>query len=242
MGGGTQTSSSSTTSNSPQVTALTNKLASGLTGLVDKGSAVYGSPLYTGLGATTQGGVNALTAAGTNPQYSTDIGNTMGEFGAIASGQRMGENDAAWNAVKAGVGNDVNAAFNASGRFAGGANAERLANGLAGVDLQRIQGNEARQMAAASALPGLYSASLAPAQTQLAAGSILDSDALAKRQADAQLFDAQNNNQWNDYARASSILNGTAQAAGQTTTQTTPTAPLWQTLAGGAIGLGSLFL
>lgn len=245
MGGGskTTTQSSSTTSNSPQVTALTNNLASQLQTQLNAGSKVYQNPLYTGLSSTTTGGINALTNAANNPGYSSAINDTIGEFGQIAAGNRMGQNDAQWNTVKGNVANDVNSAFNASGRFAGGANAERLGNGLAAVDLQRIQGNEARQMAAASALPGLFSAGLAPAQAQIAAGSMLDADALAARQADAQLWDANANRGWDDLARASSILSGTAQAAGNTTTQRTtqPGQNPFQTALGGALGLFGLF-
>lgn len=235
-GGGTQKTTSSTTSNSPAVSALTDKLANGVSGLVTTGSKVYDQPLYTGLSGTTLGGVNALSAAGNNPVYSQNLASTMDEFGAIASGQRMGQNDAVWNTALDNVANNVNSSFNASGRFGGLSNRNNLAGGLAGVELQRIQGNEARQQAAAAALPGLYSASLAPAQTQLAAGSILDADQLAKRQADAALYDAQNNKGWNDYARASSILNGTAQAAGSTTTQTSPKPSIWQSILGAGLG------
>lgn len=246
-GGGTQQTTQSTTSNSPAVTALTDKLANGVSGLVSSGSKVYGNPLYTGLSSTTQGGVNALSSAGNNAAYSQNLGNTMNEFGAIASGQRFGEAAPGYADLRSGVIDDTlsatNAAFNASGRFGGGANVNQanlgIGKAVAGLDYQNYQNDISRQQQAAGALPGLYAASLAPAQTQLAAGSILDADSLAKRQADAQLFDQQQNSGWNDYARASSILNGTAQAAGQTTTNTTPTAPWWQQALGYIVGNAS---
>lgn len=246
MGGGgeTQQTVQSTNSSSPAVTALTDKLANGVSGLVSTGSKVYGNPLYTGLSGTTQGGVNALASAGNNPQYNQNLNSTMNEFGAIASGQRFGEAAPGYSDLRSGVADrtlsTTNAAFNASGRFGGGANVNQanlgVGQAIAGLDYQNYQNDISRQQSAAAALPGLYSASLAPAQAQLAAGSILDADSLAKRQADAQLFDAQQNSGWNDYARASSILNGTAQAAGTTTTQTTPVAPWWQSALGYVAG------
>lgn len=245
-GGGKQTTTSSTTSNSPAVSALTDKLANGVSGLVTQGSQVYNQPLYTGLSGTTTAGVNALAAAGNNPAYSQNLANTMNEFGAIASGQRFGQDAPGYANLRQGVIDDTlgatNAAFNASGRFAGGANVNAANRGVgqavSALDYQNYQNDINRQQQAASALPGLYSASLAPAQTQLAAGSILDADSLAKRQADAALYDAQNNKGWNDYARASSILSGTAQAAGSTTTNTQPKAPWWQ----GILGIGASIL
>lgn len=243
MGGGdTKQTTSTTQSASPSVLALTDKLANGLSGQLDKGTAVYGNPLYTGLGTTTTNGANALAAAGNNPSYANALSNTMNEFGAIASGQRMGANDSAWNAARDNVVANTNAAFNANGRFAGGSNVASVAQGLGNVELARLQGNEARQMSAASALPGLYSASLAPAQAQISAGSIFDADSLARRQAEAELFNRQNNVGWDTFGKASSILAGTAGAAGTNTTQLTPQAPWWQSALGGAIGIGSLFL
>jgi len=249
-GGGTQQTSQSTTSNSPAVTALTDKLANGVSGLVSTGSKVYDQPLYTGLGSTTTGGISALANAGNNAAYSQNLGNTMNEFGAIASGQRFGEAAPGYADLRSGVIDDTlsatNAAFNASGRFGGGANVNQanlgIGKAVAGLDYQNYQSDIARQQSAAAALPGLYSASLAPAQAQIAAGSILDQDALAKRQAQAQLFDQQQNSGWNDYARASSILAGTAGAAGQTTTNTQPAPSLFQQLLGGGLAAGSLFL
>lgn len=249
-GGGQQTTTQSTTSNSPAVSALTDKLANGVSGLVSQGSQVYGQPLYTGLSGTTTAGVNALAVAGNNPAYSQNLSNTMDEFGAIASGQRFGQAAPGYADLRQGVIDDTlaatNSAFNASGRFAGGANVNAANRGVgqavSALDYQNYSQDIARQQAAAAALPGLYSASLAPAQAQLAAGSILDADALARRNADAQHFDAVNNRSWNDYARASSILSGTAGAAGTTTTNTQPAPNPWQSILGGAIGLGSIFL
>lgn len=251
MGGsGTQQTSQSTSSNSPQVTALTNQLAGGLSGLVSKGSSVYDKPLYTGLGATTQAGIGNLTGAAGNQNYANNLNSTMDEFGQIAAGNRFGQDAPGYSTLRSGVIDDTlaatNNAFNASGRFGGGSNVESANKGIgsavAGLDYQNYQNDIARQQQAASALPGLFSASLAPGQAQIAAGSITDADALAKRQADAQLYDQTQNKSWNDYARASSILAGTAGAAGQTTTNTQPAPSLFQQLLGGGLAIGSAFL
>lgn len=249
-GGGTQQTSSSTSSNSPQVSALTNQLAGGLSNLVSQGSSVYGQPLYTGLGATTQAGIGNLTKAANNQNYGANLNSTMNEFGQIAAGNRFGQNAPGYADLRQNTIDDTlqatNGAFNASGRFGGGSNVlaanKGVGQAIAGLDYGNYQNDIQRQQAAAAALPGLFSASLAPGQAQIAAGSITDADALARRQAEAQLYDQTQNKSWNDYARASSILAGTAGAAGQTTTNTQPAPSLFQQLLGGGIALGSAFL
>jgi len=321
-GGGSKTTTQSTSSNSPAVTALTNKLATGLSGQIDKGTSVFNQPLYTGLSGTTQAGVNALNSQAQAGQgalnnafnWTNGVVNSggyndalsqaqSGYQGQIASGGYNGALTDAQNGIRgylaesqadapgyaglrSGVIDDTlaatNGAFNASGRFAGGANIDSANKGIASavgaLDYQNygdrlnrmLTGNQAlagigqtaygnmqnatsglagvgqtamgNAAGAASALPGMFSATLAPAQAQLAAGSILDADALAKRQAEAQLYEQQQNAGWDTYAKASSILNGTAQAAGQTTSTKTPTAPLWQQLLGTGISAAGAFL
>lgn len=249
-GGGTQQTSSSTSSNSPQVTALTNQLAGGLSGLVSNGSSVYDKPLYTGLGATTQNGVQSLTNAAGNQNYGNNVNAAMDEFGQIAAGNRFGQNAPGYADLRQNTIDDTlsatNNAFNTSGRFGGGSNVlaanKGVGSAIANLDYTNYSQDIARQQQAAAALPGLFSASLAPGQAQIAAGSIQDQDALAKRQAEAQLYDQTQNKSWNDYARASSILSGTAGAAGQTTTNTQPAPSLFQQLLGGGLAIGSAFL
>jgi hypothetical protein len=62
-------------------------------------------------------------------------------------------------------------------------------------------------------------------------GAAQDADRLAKRQANADLFEKQNNGDWEALARASSILGGTAGASGSTTSNSVP---WWAALLGGA--------
>ena len=205
------------------VTTIGNQLNTQLA----QGVKPFTQSLYPGLSLETKGAVNQLVNNPVNNTYSMGIGDTIGEFGAIASGQRMGENDATWSGVKDQVATDVNAILQGSGRFGSASHAGALAKGLAGVDLQRIQGNEARQLQAAGMLPGLYGASTLPTQAQLQAGQIMGADRLAQRQGDADLFDRMNNAGWNTLGRASQVLAGTAPSAGQTTTQTQQQ-PWWQ--------------
>jgi hypothetical protein len=90
---------------------------------------------------------------------------------------------------------------------------------------------------AAGMAPGLFDATLRPAQTRVETGQMIDADALARRQSDNDLFRRQNDAGWTTLERASGILNGNAGAGGSE-----PQVPWWQSLAGGAIGLGSMFL
>jgi hypothetical protein len=85
-------------------------------------------------------------------------------------------------------------------------------------------------------LPQLLSAGQLPATITSAVGGAKDADALAKRLAEGKLFDDKANANTDLLARLSAILGGTAGAAGTTTTSTQPSTPLWQTLAGLALG------
>ncbi len=101
------------------------------------------------------------------------------------------------------------------------------------------QQGTANSAAAAAAAPALFQSTLLPGQAQIAAGQVLDADALAKRQAENDLFRRKNDAGWASLANASSILAGTAGAGGTTSTMTQPGAPWWQqALGAGAIGSG----
>lgn len=244
-GGDTQQTTSTTQSASPVVTATTDKLLNGLQGQVDKGTAVFGQSLYPGISSTTQGGVNDLTNVSNNPSYTGALNGAIDEFGQIAQGNRFGMNDPGYATLRANAADDAlkttNNAFNASGRFGGGSNVvdanEGVTNAIAGLDYQNYQSDVARQQQALAALPQAYQGLMMPAQAKLQAGSILDANALATRQGDADLYDRVNNNGWNTYAKASSILAGTAGSAGQTTTNTSPATPWYQ----GLLGLAGQF-
>lgn len=265
-GGGTQQTTSTTAPTNPAVDATTTKLLNNLQGQVDKGTAVFGQSLYPGISSQTQQGVNSIYNAAGNTgglnaanNWAQGAVNSGGYNPALAGAQSgiqqytdaANANSPLYTAQKRQLIDDVtastNAAFNASGRYAGGSNVDSLAEGLSSglISLEsdrlnrQLQGNQAlagiaqtafgNAAGAAGMLPGLYQAGLMPGQAMLSAGQTLDADALARRQGEADLFERQNNNGWNTLGRASSILAGTAGASGQTTTNVSPTAPWWQT-------------
>lgn len=156
---------------------------------------------------------------------------------------------------------DVNSMFTGSGRFGSGSHVgtatESLGNVYAGMDNANYEsrlgrmlgGNQAlagigqtamgNAAGAAGMLPGLYQSGLIPGQTQLAAGQIMDADALARRQGDNDLFRRQNDSGWATLGNSTSILAGNAGNSGTTTTSTQPQAPWWQqALGAGAVGSG----
>lgn len=284
MGGGTKTETSTTGSTNPMVDQTVTKLLGGLQGQVDKGTAVFEKPLYTGLSSTTQGGINNLYrdswagAGGLNDAYGWAKG-VVGSGGynpALREAQsgiqgylRESQADApGYAAVRQNAMNDaardVGSSFLTDGRFGstvmGDAAGEAIGGVAAQMDMQNYENRLGRMLggnqalagigqtamgnagSAAAAIPGLYGATLQPAQTELALGQMLDADALASRQAENDLFRRQNDAGWSTLGQASSILNGTAASGPQQTTQTSPTTPLWQTLLGGAVGLGSMFM
>jgi hypothetical protein len=69
-------------------------------------------------------------------------------------------------------------------------------------------------------------------------GASQDADSLAKRLADANLYDQTHNADWNTLGRATSILGGNATASGSTTSNTVP---WWAALLGGASTGASIF-
>lgn len=233
--GDVQTGSQSSGLSNPAMQAAATTIGNQLNNQLSAGVKPYDQSMVPGLSGQTTAGVNSLSNNPNNSVFSGAMGDTMGEFGAIASGQRMGGNDAAWAGIKDQVATDVNATLQGSGRFGGGSHAGALAKGLAGVDLQREQGNEQRQMAAAGMLPGLYQGSQLPGMAQLQAGQTMDAYNSAVAQDNARRFDATQNAGWNTLQRGSSIFAGTAPVSGTTTTESQP---WWKV----GTGLGSTFL
>lgn len=113
--------------------------------------------------------------------------------------------------------------------------------GAAGQGFNMDQQGIANAMGASSSLASLWDAMMKPSQTQLAVGAAQDADALARRQAEYDLFSRQTNAPWDLLAKATGNLAGTAGAGGTSTTTTSPATPWWQSLLGGAIGIAGLF-
>lgn len=249
MGGQTTNTTTSTSGmNNAALNNAVSTIGNQLNTQLGKGSAVFNQSLYPGLSTQTQGAANSLYNNPLNSQYSGAIGDTMGEMSAIAAGDRFGSNDPSYALMRQNLMDDavksVGTQFTTSGRFGGGSyikDATKSAfDAAAGLDVANRQSDIARQQFATQALPGLYSASSLPAQAQLQAGQIYDADALARRNAEADLFDRTNNAGWNTLQRGASILAGTAPSAGTTTTNTqSQQVPWWQTGLGIGAGLMS---
>lgn len=217
---------------------LGNKLGTKLESEINKPAAVFNAPLYAGLGSQTRTGINSLFDSATNPSFSGGIEGAMGDFGEIASGQRFGMNDPGYAALRAKAGDDtlrdVNAIFAGSGRFGSGSHVgaatESLGNVFAGMDYQNFQNDIARQERAAGMLPGLFSAGQLPAQSQLAAGQMLDADAQAKLLATNDLYRRQNDSEWNKLIEGLGAFTGSQKNAGME-----EQAPWWQQLLGAGL-------
>lgn len=223
--GDVQTGSQESGLSNPAMKAAATTIGNQLNTQLSAGVKPFTGSLAPDLSSQTRQGVLDLTRNPATGAYSDAMGDTIGEFGAIASGQRMGAGDAGWNAARDRAMTDVGAMFTTSGRFGSGSHAGKAAEGLAGVDLARLQGNEARQMGAASMLPGLYQGSQLPAQAQLVGGQIMDAHNLSRAQEAERLHDVTQNAGWNTLQRGGSIFAGTAPVSG--TTQTT-SQPWWK--------------
>ena len=233
--GDVQTGSQQSGLTNPAMQAAATTIGNQLNTQLSNGVRPYDQSMVPALSGQTTQGMNSLTNNPLNAPFGKAIGDTMGEFGAIASGQRMGENDAAWSHIKDEAATGVNATMQGSNRFGSASHAGSLARELAGVDLQRAQSNEARQMNAAGMLPGLYQGSQLPGQAQMMAGQTMDAWNTAKAQDDARRFDATQNAGWNTLQRGGAIFGGTAPVTGTTTTESQP---WWKV----GTGLGSTLL
>lgn len=252
MGGtttNTTTNSSTSGLNNAALNNAVTTIGNQLNTQLGAGSKVFDKSMYPGISSQTQNAANSLYYNPMNSGYSQAVGDTMGEMGAIASGQRFGTNDPSYALMRQNLMDDavksVGSAFTSSGRFGGGSYIDTATNSAfdaaAGLDVANRQSDIARQQFATQALPGLYSAGTLPMQAQLQAGQIYDADALATRSAEADLFDRTQNAGWNTLQRGATVLAGTAPSAGTTATNTSTQSqnvPWWQT--GLGIGAGLL--
>ena len=237
MGGSTAPTQSTTTQtsgvNNPELNATISKLATGISNEYSPGKTLYQAP-----GANTTAGQSASLAAAGNPLYSGAVNGALASFGNVAAGNAYGTNDPGYAALRAKVADDtltgINKSFNSSGLFGSDSNmraaGEGLGSALAGLDYSNFQNDQQRQLQAAGLLPSLFSAGQLPSSVQQSVGAAQDAAAAAQA------------NGPTDYlAKLAGIINGTAGAAGtsSTSTNTQPGAPLWQVGLGGALGLAS---
>lgn len=236
MGGTTNTTTNTSTSglNNADLNNTISALAKGISSEYSPGKSLYQAP-----GTNTVAGQNAALSAASNPIYSSSLNGALSSFGNVAAGNAFGTDDPGYAALRSKVANDtltgINSSFNNSGLFGSDSNqraaAEGLGNALAGLDYTNYQNDIQRQQQAASLLPSLFAAGQLPSSVQQSVGAAQDADALAQA------------NGPTDYlAKLAGIINGTAGAAGTTTTarQSTPGTPLWQSLLGAGIGITGL--
>lgn len=246
-GGGTETTTQTTGLSNPAMDAAATTIGNQLNTQLSAGVKPYTGSMVPGMSSQTTAGVNSLTNNPNNSAFSGAMGSTIGDFGAIASGQRFGTDDPGYAAMRAKAGDDtlrdVNSMFTSSGRFGSGSHVgtatEALGSVNAGMDYQNFQNDQQRQMQAASMLPSLYQGSQLPGQAQLQAGQTMDAYNAAKAQDAARIFDETNNQGWNTLQRGSAVFSGTAPVSGTTQTNTQPATPWWQQVLGaGAVGSG----
>jgi hypothetical protein len=238
MGGGTETTTQTSGPTNAMVDPTITKLLTGLQGQVDKGTAVFDKSLNPGAGQTTQNSWASMLGAANNPAYSVGVSGATSDFADAAAGNQYGANDAYYKQLGDDTLRDVNSMFTSSGRFGSGSHVDTAVKSLGDVNNANIAADRNWQMQAAGALPGLYSAGLAPAGVQAGVGAAQDANALALRQGENDLFRRKNDAGWSTLGQASSILAGTAGSGTQQSSTTSPTTPWWQS----AIGLGLGFL
>jgi hypothetical protein len=220
-GGGTETSTQTNTPSNPDVNPTLSKLLQGVQGTYDT-SVAQGAP-----GAMSSGWASSMTAA-TNPDYARGVSGATKELADIASGSRFGMNDPGYAKMRAGALDDamtgVGSSFLTDGRYGssvmGDAAGEAATETLAGLDYANFQNDQQRQQQAISALPGAFAMGQAP-------GSVMTSIGEQQRAAP-----------WYNLGQASSILAGTANTGGSTSSMTQPATPWWQS----AIGLAGQFI
>ena len=237
MGGGTNTTTQTSGLSNPAMNAAATTIGNQLNTQLATGVRPFTGSLAPDLSSATMGGVNALTNNPNNAAYGQGITNAIGQQAQIAAGN-FG-NDPTRQRLIDDVSTNTNAVLQGSGRFGSGSHENALIDQVGGSLAQYDYG---RQQQAIANLPTLYQSSMLPATAQLQGGQILDAQALAKAQDAERLFDQSANAGWNNLQRGASIFSGSAPASGTTQTNTSPATPWWQSLAGGAIGIGSMFL
>ena len=249
MGGGSQTSQSvqSTAPSNPMVTETMNRLLTGVQSEYAKGPKVNPELQFAGAGSTTQQGWNSALGAANNSDFTSGISGAMRDQGRVASGADLYTMDPNAQALIDRTANqtaaDINASMGADGAYGSNIHVGALGDTIGAIRQRGAMDNRdfqyGRQQTAIQNLPGIYSASQLPASTFAAVGSAQDTNNQGMIQARNDLFRRQNDAGADWLGKFTSILNGNAQTAGTTTTntQTTPTPPLWSSL----LGLGLAF-
>lgn len=230
MGAKTQKTTTTSGPSNPALNSLLTKLSNGIGGAYKPGGTTYTAP-----GATTQSGwAQALGAAG-NGDFSGGLAGALKSYGNRATGAELGMNDPLYARQRATLTDDVlksvNGQFSSMGQLGSDqsrvAAARGLTDALGGLDLTQRNESYGRQAEAANMLGNLFQSSLLPSSITGAVGAAQDADAAAKA------------NGGIDYlSKFTQLLGAASGASPQTTTTTSPSTPLWQSLLG--LGVSAL--
>lgn len=210
-GGGEQKTVQTSTPSNPDVNPTISRLLQGVQG-------TYGSTSAAGTPAAMTSGWASQLSAANNPDYASGVNGAIKDFADVAAGNRFGQDDPGYAAVRQGAIDDtltnVNSSFLTDGRFGSTVQGEAAGRGvsqtIAGLDYGNQQQDIARQQAAAQMLPSMFAAGQSPGAVQTAVG---------QQQREAP---------WYNLGQASAIASGNYGAGGSTSTQTQPGAPWWQ--------------
>jgi hypothetical protein len=213
---------------------LTNTLGSKVESFAkSKPADVFDKPLYAGLGDTTRGGINELLSGADNPIYSQGAQNSLDITADVAAGNRFGENDAYYKTLMDDATSAASSPFVSSGTFGSDRHREAVASGLGRVQGARYDNDVARMERAQAALPGRYAATLQPSSTKIGAGQMLDADRQAGLLAENDLFQRNQNQNYDHLAKSLGLL-GSGPFANQQERQD-PTAMDYLGLGAGAL-------
>lgn len=250
----TETTTQQVVPSNPDVNPTLSKLLKGVQAQYDAAPQGFyvNKPLYAGTGAATDSALSSMLSGANDPMYSGAFRDTFSDMADTAAGNKFGMNDPGYAALRSKIASDTltgtNRAFNESGLFGADSNQREagrgLADALAGLDYGNFQNDIAREERAQAGLAGAFQNTGLPASRALQVGQLMDQDAQAALMADADLQSRRFNAPTDFLAKMSSILAGNAATGGSTSTTTSPVTqpnPL-QTILGGLLGAGALFL
>ena len=224
----------------PATKQFGGQLLSDAQAVYNQGPKVFNKSLYGGMGDATNSGLMSMLNVDPTA-YNNGLMGVMNSYADVAAGNQIGRSDPNYERLRNKLMNDVsgnvNSTFSNSGRFGGGSHVSNLtgslADSVAGMDYGQLQDSYARQGQALGAMPGIFQAMMAPGQTQLGVGQVMDQDAQARLTAENDLFRRQNDAGFTHIANNVNMLN---QGAGKDGVLT-PDAPWWLQAIGTGVGL-----
>lgn len=254
------------------------EIGAGVQNAFQAGNRVYNNPLYAGLSAQTNAGIDSLYNTASKSQGMFDGASAFAQglidkSGApsltesnlmdVAKGEYLNGANPYFEAnlakAKDSTYADVMASLGGSGRTGSTIHMDELTGALGNLDntargqqyeterdrqmqaLAAIEGQRqqgvSNAMGAATALPGLYSASLLPGQTMTQAGQMRDADAQAKLMADYDLFERQD--PYSHLSKYADLLTGIQ--GNQGVAAKPKETPWWQTALGAATTIAGWF-